>query len=344
MSTLLGYVHAYPLIALVVVFALAFDFLNGFHDAANSIATIVVSKTLTPLQAVTLAGLANFVGFFAFGVAVAKMIGKGVVQIDSVTLPLIIATLAGAILWNIATWLLGLPTSSSHALIGGLIGAAIAHAGVGVVNWGWNGVTKIFCFIFIAPVLGMFAAGVITTFTIWLFRKSHPVKSKKTFRNLQLVAAVFSSIGHGTNDAQKTMGIITLALMTGGLQKNFEIPSWVILSAYSAISLGTVFGGWRIVKTMGANITKIREMEGFCSGTAAAMVLLGTAHFGIPVSTTHVIAGSIMGVGAVEHAASVRWITARRIVWAWLITIPLTAACSALTYIIITKVILRIPL
>jgi len=341
MHALLSFVYAYPLVALVVVFALLFDFLNGFHDAANSIATIVVSKTLTPLQAVILAGLANFVGFFTFGLAVAHMVGKGVVHVDVVTLPLILATLTGAILWNIATWLLGLPTSSSHALIGGLIGAAVTHAGFGAVNWGWNGVLKIFCFIIIAPALGMLAAGAVTTFTIWLFRKSTPAKSRKTFKILQLVSAIFSSIGHGTNDAQKTMGIITLALMTAGLKKTFEIPSWVVLSAYSAISLGTVFGGWRIVKTMGANITKIREMEGFCSGTASAVVLLGTAHFGIPVSTTHVIAGSIMGVGAVERAGSVRWITARKIVWAWIITIPLTASCSALTYFILTRLILR---
>ncbi|MFH0920418.1 MAG: inorganic phosphate transporter [Fibrobacterota bacterium] len=341
MGALPGFVHAYPWVAAVVVLALLFDFLNGFHDAANSIATIVVSKTLSPLQAVILAGLANFVGYFTFGLAVANMVGKGVVHVDCVTLPLILATLTGAILWNIATWLLGLPTSSSHALIGGLIGAAVAHAGFGAVNWGWNGVSKIFCFIFIAPTLGMLTAGIFTTFIIRLFRKSHPVKSKRTFKHLQLVSAVFSSVGHGTNDAQKTMGIITLALMTAGVQKGFDIPSWVILSAYTAISVGTVFGGWRIVKTMGANITKIREMEGFCSGAAAAAVLLGTAHFGIPVSTTHVIAGSIMGVGAVEHAASVRWITARRIVWAWLITIPLTAACSALTYFVLTRLILR---
>ncbi len=332
-------IHAlleHPAVMLVIALALVFDFLNGFHDSANSIATIVVSKTLTPFQAVVMAGLANFVGYFVFGVAVAKMVGKGVVHMDNVTLPLIIAALIGAIIWNIATWLLGLPTSSSHALIGGLIGAGIAHAGPVVIIW--KGVLTIFSFIIIAPLLGMVGAGLFTIIIIWIFRGMHPRKSKVTFKYLQLISGVFSSVGHGTNDAQKTMGIIALALCTAGMQKEFYIPHWVILSAYSAISLGTVFGGWRIVKTMGTNITKIREMEGFCSGTAAAVVLLGTAAFGIPVSTTHVISGSIMGVGAVEHAGSVRWITARRIVWAWIITIPLTAACSALSYLVITVI------
>lgn len=324
----------HPAVLTVVILALLFDFLNGFHDAANSIATIVVSRTLTPFQAVLMAGLANFIGYFTFGVAVAKMVGKGVVHMDSVTLPLIIATLIGAILWNIATWLLGLPTSSSHALIGGLIGSGIVHAGFGVVQW--SGVLKIFSFIFIAPLLGMVGAGLFTLVILRLFRKSHPRRSKRTFKYLQLLSGIFASVGHGTNDAQKTMGIIALALCTAGMQSTFTIPHWVILSAYTAISLGTVFGGWRIVKTMGTNITKIREMEGFCSGTASAAVLLGTAYFGIPVSTTHVISGSIMGVGGVQHAGSVRWVTARRIVWAWLITIPLTAACSALSYLIIT--------
>jgi PiT family inorganic phosphate transporter len=331
-------ISSLTLVVIVVIVALLFDFVNGFHDSANAIATIVVSRTLTPLQAVLLAGAANFVGYFAFGLAVAKMIGNGVVHIEQVTLPLLIATLLGAVLWNILTWLLGLPTSSSHALIGGLVGAGIAAAGTKVVIWG--GVLKIFMFIFIAPILGGLGAAVVTIVTIWIFRRSHPVKSRKTFKGLQLIASIFSSIGHGTNDAQKTMGIIALALCTAGVTSSFVIPGWVVLAAYTAISLGTIFGGWRIVKTMGTSITKIREMEGFCSNAAAAVVLLGTAHFGIPVSTTHVISGSIMGVGAVEHAANVRWITARKILWAWILTIPTTALFAGGVYLLIGNFLL----
>jgi inorganic phosphate transporter, PiT family len=331
-------ISTFGLVGIVVIVALIFDFVNGFHDAANAIATIVVSKTLTPLQAVVLAGASNFVGYFAFGLAVAKMIGKGVVHIDQVTLPLLLATLLGAVLWNIFTWLLGLPTSSSHALIGGLVGSGIAAAGTKVVIWG--GVLKIFLFIFIAPIVGGIGAAVFTTLTIWIFRKSHPAKNGPIFKTLQLIASVFSSVGHGTNDAQKTMGIIALALLTGGITSSFLIPKWVVFSAYTSISLGTIFGGWRIVKTMGTSITKIREMEGFCSNAAAAVVLIGTSHFGIPVSTTHVISGSIMGVGAVEHAAKVRWITARKIIWAWILTIPTAAIFAGLSYLAIGRFLL----
>jgi PiT family inorganic phosphate transporter len=331
-------ISTFSLVVAVVVIALIFDFVNGFHDAANAIATIVVSKTLTPLQAVILAGTANFIGYFAFGLAVATMIGKGVVHIDQVSLPLLLATLLGAVMWNILTWLLGLPTSSSHALIGGLVGSGIAAAGAKVVIWG--GVLKIFLFIFIAPIVGGLGAAVFTILTIWIFRKSHPAKNGPIFKTLQLIACVFSSVGHGTNDAQKTMGIIALALCTAGVTSSFMIPKWVVLSAYTAISLGTVFGGWRIVKTMGTGITKIREMEGFCSNAAAAFVLIGTSHFGIPVSTTHVISGSIMGVGAVEHAANVRWIAARKIVWAWILTIPTTAIFAGGVYLLIGNFLL----
>ena len=331
-------ISTFTLVVIVIVIALVFDFVNGFHDAANAIATIVVSKTLTPLQAVALAGIANFVGYFAFGLAVATMIGKGVVHIDQVTLPLLLTTLLGAVLWNILTWILGLPTSSSHALIGGLVGSGIAAAGAEVVIWG--GVLKIFLFIFIAPIVGGIASAVFTILTIWIFRKSHPAKNGPIFKTLQLIASIFSSIGHGTNDAQKTMGIMALALCTAGITSSFVIPKWVVLSAYTAISLGTIFGGWRIVKTMGTSITKIREMEGFCSNAAAAIVLIGTSHFGIPVSTTHVISGSIMGVGAVEHAASVRWIMARKIVWAWILTIPTTAIFAGGVYMLIGNFLL----
>ncbi|HBC87996.1 MAG TPA: anion permease [Lentisphaeria bacterium] len=322
------------LVIAVIVLALIFDFLNGFHDAANSIATIVVTKTLTPGQAVVMAGLANFVGYFTFGMAIAKTVGKGIINIENITLTIVLAALVGAIIWNIITWILGLPTSSSHALIGGLIGSAVAAAGFKAVVLG--GVIKIVAFIFLAPLIGMLAASIFTVAIIWMFRKSTPTKANTIFKRLQLVSSFCYSVGHGTNDAQKCMGIIALALFTGGITKTFQLDTWVIISCYCAISLGTMFGGWRIVKTMGTKITKIRPMEGFSAETASAIVLIGTAHFGIPVSTTHVIAGSIMGVGAVEKGAGVRWVTARRIIWAWFLTIPLTALCSALTYFVMS--------
>lgn len=322
------------LMVVVIALALLFDFLNGFHDAANSIATVVVTKTLTPGQAVLMAGLANFVGYFTFGVAIAKTVGKGIVEIEAVTLTVLLAALVGAIVWNLITWLLGLPTSSSHALIGGLIGAGIAAAGTKVIIWG--GVLKIALFIFLAPLIGMLAAIVFTIIIFWIFHKSNYQKSIKFFKYMQLASSFVYSIGHGTNDAQKTMGIIALALVAGGVTQTFHLQGWIIISCYSAIALGTMLGGWRIVKTMGTKITKLYAKEGFCAETASALVLLGTAHFGIPVSTTHVIAGSIMGVGTVEQAGKVHWVTARKIVWAWFLTIPLTAACAGLSYMLIS--------
>jgi inorganic phosphate transporter, PiT family len=320
-------------VSVIVFVAVLFDFINGFHDAANAIATIVVSRTLTPLQAVCMAGIANFIGFFTCGTAVAKMIGQGVVQMDQITLQVILATLIGAIAWNITTWLWGLPTSSSHALIGSLIGAGIVSTGIKAILL--TGVFKIFIFIFIAPLLGMFGAVIFTILIMWCFRKTNPHKAGKIFRKLQLVSALFYSIGHGTNDAQKTMGIIALTLFTAGINPTFHIDRWVVFLCYAAIALGTTFGGWRIVKTMGTSITKIRQMEGFCAETASAIVLISTAHFGIPVSTTHVIAGAIMGVGTVEHAKNLRWVTARKIIWAWVITIPASALFAGLTYSLI---------
>jgi PiT family inorganic phosphate transporter len=324
-------ISTFTLVVIVIIVALVFDFLNGFHDAANAIATVVVSKTLTPLQAVLLAGAANFVGYFTFGTAVAKMVGKGVIYTEYVTLTLIFAALVGAITWNIITWVLGLPTSSSHALIGGLVGSGIAAAGAKVVVWG--GVLKIFLFIVIAPLLGMVGASLFTIAILWLFKKSDFRKSASIFKKLQLVSAAFYSVGHGTNDSQKTMGIIALALFSGGVNSTFRLDEWVVLACYCAIALGTVLGGWRIVKTMGTSITKIHATEGFCAETAAAVVLLGTAHAGIPVSTTHVIAGAIMGVGSVQRGKGVRWVTARKIIWAWIITIPASASVASITYL-----------
>ncbi len=329
-------VTTFTLVVIVVALAIAFDFLNGFHDAANAIATVVVSKTLTPFQAVMLAGCADFVGFFVFGTAVAKMVGKGVVNPDFISLHLLLGALVGAITWNIITWLLGLPTSSSHALIGGLVGSGLVAVGPKVVIWA--GVIKIFSFIIIAPFLGMLGAMVFTTIILWMFRKTNHKKSASLFKKLQLVSAACYGIGHGTNDSQKTMGIIALVLFAGGVNQKFQLDNWVILTCYSALALGTICGGWRIVKTMGTSITKIHATEGFCAETSAAFVLLGTQHFGIPVSTTHVIAGSIMGVGSTQRA-TVRWITARKIIWAWIITIPASATFAAIAYLLFSKIL-----
>jgi PiT family inorganic phosphate transporter len=318
----------------IIVLALLFDFLNGFHDAANAIATVVVTRTLTPFQAVLMAGFANFLGFIFFGVTVAQTVGKGIVDSNVVTLPIVFAALAGAIVWNILTWFLGLPTSSSHALIGGLVGSTVAGVGVQAVHVG--GVAKVVAFILVAPLLGMIGSVVFTTVIIWIFHRFNRERTNKVFKRLQLVSAMFYSVGHGTNDAQKTMGIIALVLFSSGMIETFHVDRWVVFACYFAIALGTVFGGWRIVKTMGTNITKIRPMEGFCAETSSAFVLLGTAHFGIPVSTTHVIAGSIMGVGTVEGARGVRWITARKIIWAWILTIPATGLFSAASYYLVS--------
>jgi PiT family inorganic phosphate transporter len=324
------------LVVIIVAAALIFDFLNGFHDAANTIATIVVTRTLTPLQAVILAGGANFVGYFAFGTAVAATVGTGVVHMEVATLPLILAALIGAVLWNLATWLLGLPTSSSHALIGGLIGSGLAAMGIKAIIL--KGVIIIISFIFIAPLLGMIGAFVITALVLMTARPFHPAKINPFFKYMQLISSIAASVGHGTNDAQKSMGIIALTLFAAGMTSTFHLQPWIVLSCYAAISLGTMFGGWRIVRTMGTQITKIGPVEGFCSGTASALVLFFATHFGIPVSTTHVISGSIMGVGALENAGKVRWITARKIAWAWFLTIPLTALCSALAYFVGTLI------
>jgi PiT family inorganic phosphate transporter len=338
------------LVIVVVALALLFDFLNGFHDAANSIATVVVTRTLTPFQAVLLAGMANFVGYFTFSHAIAKMVSSGIINLDSMPSPeskmlLLLGALVGAILWNVITWLYGLPSSSSHALVGGLIGAGMAAAGPKVIIWGTvafkaghlnvTGILPIMAFIVIAPLLGMLGGTIFTLIILNLFKKLPYHKSSNVFKYLQLVSAAWYSVGHGTNDAQKMMGVISLALVCGGMAGSLEIQPWVAFSCYAMIGLGTMFGGWRIVKTMGTGITKIRATEGFCAETSAAVVLMGTAHFGIPVSTTHVIAGSILGVGTAERAKTVRWVTARRIMWAWVLTIPLTAVCSAISYWII---------
>jgi PiT family inorganic phosphate transporter len=322
------------LMIVVIALALLFDFINGFHDAANSVATLVFTRVLTPGQAVLMAGIANFLGYLIFGMAIAKAIEGGIIHIDHATLPVILAALIGAIMWSVITWLWGLPTSSSHTLIGGLIGSGIAAAGLHAVIW--PSVLKIGIFIFIAPLIGMTGAIIFTAAILWLFRKTDQMKTKGLFNILQVISSFAYSISHGTNDAQKAMGIIALALLAGGMTKSFELPHWVALSCYGAIALGTMFGGWRIVKTMGDRITKLETREGFCAETSSTLVLLGTALLGIPVSTTQVIAGSIVGVGVVPQASKVRWITARKIVWAWILTIPLTALCAGVCYFIIS--------
>lgn len=321
------------LAVITIALALLFDFLNGFHDAANAVATIVVTRALTPLQAVIMSSCACFLGAFVFGVAIANTVGKGIIDINCISVPLIMAALVGAIIWNIITWIWGLPTSSSHALIGGLIGSALAAAGWKSVLF--SGVLKIFLFIFIAPLLGMFGAMIFTTVIIWLFRRAQPTIANSIFKRLQLVSAALYSLGHGTNDAQKTMGVIALTLYSAHMVDSFHVAPWIILSCQAAIALGIAFGGWRIVRTMGTRITKIHSMEGFCAESASALVLLGTAYFGIPVSTTHVISGGIIGVGTVENVGKVRWGTARKIIWAWIFTIPATALCGAITYFLV---------
>jgi PiT family inorganic phosphate transporter len=317
-------------VAGLIFVALTFDFINGFHDAANSIATVVSTRVLTPGQAVVWAAMFNFLAAFTFGTAVANTIGKGMIDISIVTSAVIFGGLMGAIIWDLITWHVGLPTSSSHALVGGYAGAAIAKAGWGsLIVSGW---TKTLLFIVLAPVIGMSLALVLSVISLWLFRDFAPRRVDTTFRRLQLVSAAAYSLGHGTNDAQKTMGIIAGVLFTGGYLSAFTIPVWVILAAHAAIALGTLSGGWRIVHTMGSKITKLQPFGGFAAETAGAATLFLASNFGIPVSTTHTITGAIVGVGAVRRMSAVRWALARQIVWAWVLTIPASALIAALTY------------
>jgi inorganic phosphate transporter, PiT family len=315
--------------------ALVFDYINGFHDAANSIATVVSTRVLSPGKAVLWAAFFNFVAAFGFGVHVAHTMGAGLVDLHAVTLQVILAGLIGAIVWDLMTWWLGLPTSSSHALIGGYAGAAIAHAGTGAVLWG--GWTRTVSFIVIAPLIGLTLGFFLMILTTWIMRHVPPKRVDRIFRRLQLVSAGLYSLGHGTNDAQKTMGIIAGVLYTAGYLKTFSIPFYVILLCHFAIGLGTLTGGWRIVKTMGMRITQLRPVDGFAAETAGAITLLGTALLGIPVSTTHTITGAIVGVGSIKRLSAVRWGVAGRIVWAWLLTIPISAGIGAGVMILIER-------
>jgi PiT family inorganic phosphate transporter len=312
---------------ILVVVALSFDFINGFHDAANSIATVVSTRVLSPGKAVIWAAFFNFLAAAVFGVQVATTIGTGIVDVHVVTFTVVFAGLFGAIAWDLITWVLGLPTSSSHALMGGLAGAAISKAGMGVIiPSGW---TKTLVFIVVSPMIGLVAGLLLMTAIYWLFRDTAPGRVDNWFRRLQLLSAGFFSLTHGGNDAQKTMGIIAQVLFTAHYIDTFYIPKWVIAGAYTAISLGTLAGGWRIIHTMGSRITKLQPVNGFAAETGAAIAVGIATHFGIPVSTTHAITGSIVGVGSTKRLSAVRWGVAGQIVWAWVLTIPAAAALAA---------------
>jgi PiT family inorganic phosphate transporter len=317
----------------LVALALVFDFINGFHDAANSIATVVSTRVLSPGRAVVWAAFFNFVAAFTFGTAVAKTVGSGMIDLDAVNLTVIGAGLVGAIVWDLITWYFGLPTSSSHALFGGYAGAAVAKAGFGaLIVSGW---TKTLVFIVVAPAIGLVVGLLAMTALYWIFQRTPPARVDGWFRRLQLVSAAAYSLMHGANDAQKTMGIITGVLVTGGFLASFEVPLWVILSAHAAIGLGTLSGGWRIIHTMGNRITKLQPVSGFAAETGAAVAIYTATALGVGISTTHTITGAIVGVGATRRWTAVRWGVAAQILWAWLLTIPASAAIGAVTYWIV---------
>ena len=321
---------AFQLLVVVIGLTLAFEFSNGWHDAANSIATVVSTRVLTPFRAVAWAAFWNFIAAFFFGTAVASTIGKGMIHIEMISQQVLLAGLLGAISWNLITLILGLPTSSSHALIGGYGGAAIAHAGFKtLILSGW---IKPVVFIFISPFVGMALSILLTILTSWLVRKQRPQRVDKWFRRLQLLSAALFSLGHGTNDSQKGMGIITTALVAGGLLRSFAVPYWVIIVCHLAMGGGTMAGGWRIIKTMGQRVTKLTPFGGFAAETAGGLTLVMNAKFGIPVSTTHTITGAIVGVGASRRLTAVRWGVTRRIVVAWVLTIPGAALIGAGIY------------
>jgi inorganic phosphate transporter, PiT family len=325
-----------PEVIAIVLVALAFDFSNGFHDAANSIATVVSTRVLTPRLAVAWAAFFNFAAFAIFGVHVAKTIAKGIVHPEVVTPDIVLAALIGALVWNLLTWWLGLPTSSSHALIGGFVGAAVVGAGPSAIIGA--GLTKVAIFIVVSPLLGLMMGFTAMLAVSWIFWRSTPSRVDSLFRRLQLVSAAAFSLGHGSNDAQKTAGIITALLYsTGQLTGEFHVPTWVILASYGAIGLGTLSGGWRIVETMGMRITKLQPVGGFCAETAGALALFGASAAGIPVSTTHTITGAIVGVGSTRRLSAVKWGVAGRIIWAWVLTMPAAALVAAIAFLIVRQ-------
>ncbi len=319
-------------VILLVAMALVFDFMNGFHDAANSIATVVSTGVLKPTQAVAFAAFFNFVAIFVFHLSVAATVGKGIVNPQIVDTHVVFGALAGAIVWNLITWYYGIPSSSSHALIGGIVGAVIAKAGTSSLVA--SGILKVVAFIFVSPLLGYLFGSLMMVAVAWICRRTHPGKVDKWFRRLQLVSAGAYSLGHGGNDAQKTIGIIWLLLIATGYASAGDSapPYWVILSCYAAIGMGTMFGGWRIVKTMGQKITKLKPVGGFCAETGGALTLFTATILGVPVSTTHTITGAIVGVGSTQRMSAVRWGVAGNIVWAWILTIPASAFVAAIAY------------
>ncbi len=322
------------IVIFVIVLALIFDFINGFHDSANSIATIVSTKVLKPYQAVIWAAFFNFVAILLFDSQVAKTVGTGIVNTSIVNHTLILSALCGAIIWNLITWWFGLPSSSSHALIGGLIGAGLMRGGLDVLIW--KGIIKTASFIIVSPLIGLILGLCLMVVVLNLSRHSNVNRSNLIFKKLQLFSAAIYSISHGMNDAQKTMGIIALVLYSGGyLGPTFHIPFWVVIACYTVLALGTMSGGWRIVKTMGTKITKLQPMGGFCAETAAALSIIGASFAGIPVSTTHTITGAIMGVGSTRRLSAVRWGVAGNIVWAWVLTIPVSGVLSAGIYFLL---------
>jgi len=324
---------SFGVIALLVVMALAFDFMNGFHDAANAIATVVSTRVMKPHTAVAMAAICNVAAIFIFELKVAATVGKGTIEPWAIDYYVVFGALVGAIAWNVITWLYGIPSSSSHALIGGLIGAALAKSGPSSLITG--GVVKVVAFIFISPLLGMALGTLMMILVSWIFRRSTPRRVDTWSRRLQLISASAYALGHGGNDAQKTIGIIWMLLLSAGMMKTGDhVPTWVIVSCYSSIGLGTVFGGWRIIKLMGQKITKLRPVGGFCAQTGGAATLFFATALGIPVSTTHTITGAIVGVGATKRLSAVRWGIAGTIVWAWILTIPCSALISAVFWYI----------
>ena len=330
--------HTLLAVLALILVALIFDYINGFHDAANSIATVVSTRVLSPGKAVIWAAFFNFVAAFGFGTAVAQTVGSGMVDLAIVTFPVIFAGLSGAIIWDLITWYYGLPTSSSHALFGGYAGAAVAKAGfTAIIVSGW---TKTIVFIVLAPLIGMVVGVLLMTASLWIFRRATPRRVEGFFRKMQLVSAAGFSLMHGANDAQKTMGIIAGALFTGGFLSldpagKVPIPFWVIMVAHRAIGLGTLSGGWRIIKTMGSKITDLRPIGGFAAETGAAFAIFTATTLGVGISTTHTITGAIVGVGATRRLSAVRWAVAGQIIWAWILTIPMSAVIGAVTYHVI---------
>jgi PiT family inorganic phosphate transporter len=328
---------ALPALIALVALALAFDFLNGLHDAANAIATVVSTRLLSPLAAVAFAAVGNFTAYWLVGLHVAETVGKGIINKDVVTPSVVFGALIGAMFWNVVTWLKGIPSSSSHALIGGLLGAGVAHAGFGAIET--SGTLKTVVAIVVSPIIGFVLAMLLMLITSWLFRGVQPRRANSSFKGLHLLSSAAYSISHGGNDAQKTMGVIAVLLYsTGHLEGKFHVPEWVVISCYLAIAFGTLSGGWRIIRTMGNKLTKLNHHSGFCASTAGSIVVFGASAMGIPISTTHAITGSVVGTGAARRASAVRWSIASRVIVAWFITIPASAAVGALFYLLASLV------